>query len=439
MMKTWTRRLLPLLLCAGASLAALDRIAVAEIETKGKLDAASVAGLAERIEAKLGGGYEVISRSALKAMLKEAAFQQESGLVADREQLARLAEVHGVKYLLATTIARIGSKLSMTVMVVDCTTGRLDPDRRIAIEADNLEKLFRQLDGALDRIGLLHLPPTAAGLKQLAVLPVQAAPGIGREDGSAFGAKLNEFLLKSGSFELLNRDALNLVAMESALVDAEQAAPGQYVKVGQIAVGDWLIAVKLKRLEVNRLSSGTAIAGVSTREVATLEAELRIIDVKTGALVAIENVTCRRKTTDIPANVRRDWTAADYRNDLMEQAAEQAGRKLLERLDPVLVAAIEGKQLYLTRGEGAGVRPGQTYEIYTPGKTVLHPKTKKPLGTAEKRVGVARIDSVAANMSIASLQDGAAEAAVGARCRLLADAPAVSEPASPPAYPMATP
>ena len=171
MMKTWTRRLLPLLLCAGASLAALDRIAVAEIETKGKLDAASVAGLAERIEAKLGGGYEVISRSALKAMLKEAAFQQESGLVADREQLARLAEVHGVKYLLATTIARIGSKLSMTVMVVDCTTGRLDPDRRIAIEADNLEKLFRQLDGALDRIGLLHLPPTEAGLKQLAVLP----------------------------------------------------------------------------------------------------------------------------------------------------------------------------------------------------------------------------------------------------------------------------
>ena len=305
MMKTWTRRLLPLLLCAGASLAALDRIAVAEIETKGKLDAASVAGLAERIEAKLGGGYEVISRSALKAMLKEAAFQQESGLVADREQLARLAEVHGVKYLLATTIARIGSKLSMTVMVVDCTTGRLDPDRRIAIEADNLEKLFRQLDGALDRIGLLHLPPTEAGLKQLAVLPVQAAPGIGREDGSAFGAKLNEFLLKSGSFELLNRDALNLVAMESALVDAEQAAPGQYVKVGQIAVGDWLIAVKLKRLEVNRLSSGTAIAGVSTREVATLEAELRIIDVKTGALVAIENVTCRRKTTDIPASIRR--------------------------------------------------------------------------------------------------------------------------------------
>ena len=138
MMKTWTRRLLPLLLCAGASLAALDRIAVAEIETKGKLDAASVAGLAERIEAKLGGGYEVISRSALKAMLKEAAFQQESGLVADREQLARLAEVHGVKYLLATTIARIGSKLSMTVMVVDCTTGRLDLDRRRPPEADTL-------------------------------------------------------------------------------------------------------------------------------------------------------------------------------------------------------------------------------------------------------------------------------------------------------------
>lgn len=440
MMKTWVRwQLLLPLLCAGVSLMAIDRIAVAEIATKGGLDAAAASGLAEQLEAKLDGGYEVITRSALKAMLKEVSFQQESGLVAEREQLARLSEVHGVKYLLATTIANIGSKLSMTIMVVDCSTGRLDPDRRIAIQADNLEKLFRQIDGALARIGLLHLPPADAGLKRLAVLPVQTAPGINQDMGSAFGAKLDEFLLKSGSFELLTRDALDLVAAESALADAEQAAPGQQVKVAQIAVGDWLIAVKLRRLEVNRISSGTAIAGVSSHIAAALDAELRIIDVKSGALIAVENVICRRNASDIPPSVRRDWNAADYCDDLMTQAAEQAGRKLLERLDPVLVAAIEGGKLYLTRGEGAGVRPGQTYEIYTPGKTVIHPKTKKPLGTAETRIGVARIDSVSANMSVASLQDGAAEATIGARCRFLEDTAAVEDSTAPPAYPMATP
>lgn len=414
--------LLPtLLLCPCASSAPPERIAVAEISAKGGFDAASASGLAERIEAKLGGSFEVITRSALKSMMAEAAFQQESGLVADGERIAKLASVHGVKYLLATTIAKIGSKLSMTVMVVDCTTGRIDPDRRVALEADDVDGILSQLDGALARIGLLHRE-SSSGLKRLALMPATAAQGVKSEAADALGERLDEFLLKSGSFELVERER-----------------GGRNSPAKPDSSCDWYVEVKLQHLDENMLASGTAIAGVSVRRAATLGLELRIVDARTGTLVAVENVTCRRGLSDIPADVRRDWTVSDYRDDLMEHAAEQAGRRLLERLDPVLVAAVDGRQLYLTRGEGSGVRPGQIYEIFLPGRTLIHPKTKQTIGTMERRLGTARIDSTAANMSIATLQENAQEAVIGARCRLLSDAPAEAGTAAAPAYPAATP
>ena len=426
------------LFCAASTFAA-DRIAVAEIMTRGNIDAAGLAGLADQIEAKLGGNYEVISRTALQAMLKEVAFQTESGLADSAGQLAELGRVHGVKYLLVTSVARIGSRMGMTLMVVDCSTGKVDPKRHVSLDAPDLDGLIRQLDRALDKIGLLARPAETDTRKQLALFPVQVATGIAADAGNSFGTKLSEFLLKSGSFELLSREALKAVAAESALADAALAAPGQQIKTGALAVGDWLILPKLTRMELQNLSSGTAIAGTSTRTVATLEAELRIIEVKSGTVVAVEQITCRRRSNEIPAETRRDWTAADYRNDLLSLAAETAARKLLERRDPVLVAAVEGNTLYLTRGEGAGMRAGQIYEIYQPGKPVVHPKTGRVLGSTEKRLGEARIESVTNEMSTASWQGKGELPAVGARCRLKADPGTAPAPAAPPAYPMATP
>ena len=191
------------LFCAASTFAA-DRIAVAEIMTRGNIDAAGLAGLADQIEAKLGGNYEVISRTALQAMLKEVAFQTESGLADSAGQLAELGRVHGVKYLLVTSVARIGSRMGMTLMVVDCSTGKVDPKRHVSLDAPDLDGLIRQLYRALDKIGLLARPAETDTRKQLALFPVQVATGIAADAGNSFGTKLSEFLLKSGSFELLS-------------------------------------------------------------------------------------------------------------------------------------------------------------------------------------------------------------------------------------------
>ena len=61
------------------------------------------------------------------------------------------------------------------------------------------------------------------------------------------------------------------------------------------------------------------------------------------------------------------------------------------------------------------------------------------LGSAEKRLGDARIESVTADMSTASWQGKGELPAVGARCRLKADSRTATPQAAKPAYPKATP
>ena len=68
-----------------------ERIAVAEPRAVGGIPAEGLQGISEYIESKLGGNYEIFSRTALQAILKETAFTN-SGMVIEesvRQQLAQ--------------------------------------------------------------------------------------------------------------------------------------------------------------------------------------------------------------------------------------------------------------------------------------------------------------------------------------------------------------
>ncbi len=421
--------LLAAALFCGLNLTALDRIAVAEPEASGVLSVETIAGITGILESKLAGGYEVVTRGALAPLMRERELQLNSGMAT--ETLAQAGSVCGVRYLLVYTVSRINQQLVMSIMVVDCTTGVIDPDRRISFEGTGLEQLLMRLDNALDKIGLLYLPEDY-GVKKLAFLPVSAPE---KSLGKLYGDRLAEYLLKSGVFEVLNRDSLEAIESESAMVSHSLADFGQYAKIGQLSVADYLVEIAVTRWEHTVKESGAAaIAGTSAREFMTLEAQVRIFEVKTGKLIATESVTVRMRPQDIPSSVRRDWVEADFRNAMVERSIDALGALLLERLDPLLVALVDGDTVYLTRGAGAGVEAGQVYQIYNPGKPVVHPRTKQVLGVAEALVGEIQVVSSVPNMSTGRILLGLGAITDGAVCRLK---PAEVPAPAPAAYPAA--
>lgn len=439
-MKQW---LLTICTLIALTVGAVEKIAVAELQVRG-VEPAPFAAIPERLEERMGGKeIEVYTRTALTSLLKEIAFQQDSGLVADNRQLARLAEMHGVAKLLVPTIARTGSKYTLTLLLLDCSTGRIDSDRRASVEAPTPDALLHKLDGALAQMGLLRTvgggeSTTGDKRKTVAFFPVRVKSG-SPEVGNQFGDMLQSFLLKSGSFSLLDRQNLQKLAAEYALGDTELADSASFAKLGKLQAGDFMIVTVIDRLEHRRLSSGTAIAGTSYRDLATVGIQLRLINSATGELIAVESLTVTQKSTDIPAAVRRDWTPQDYLNSLLEKAAVEAGNRIVDRLDPILIASVDGDTLYLTRGEGAGVKPGDVFEIFAPGKAIVHPRTKRILGSAGRLVGELKVSSVQPDFATAHRISGRDTIGEGAVCRRKSISAVENAAPTAPAYPMATP
>jgi len=435
--------MLPAELTAAPKNAAKERIAVAEPRAASGVSEADINGISEYLESKLGGNYTLFSRTALKALLKEYAFNN-SGMVLDDAARGQLAQ-KSVDCLLVYSVSKLGARLSLTMMVVDASTGEVRKGQRASVTALSLNELIGRLDSALDQMGLLA-GAEAPAVKKLAVLPVGTASGVSRAIAENLHGKLSSYLLKSGTFELLTREDLDRIAKESALVDGALTASGQFSKIGQLQLADYLAQVKIERYDHYEVSSGTSLAGAAAPSGRlTIQMSVRIVDVKTGKLIAVENVRDSMRSTEIPAASRRDWLAADYDNAFLERASAKLGNRLLERLDPVLVAAVEGNTVYLTRGSGAGVCKGQYYYVFNPGRQIVHPKTKRVLGTTETRAGAIQVTQVAPDLSIAVLVGKPAEPIrEGALCRSAEASSAGTEygvpeaaPAPPPAYPMA--
>lgn len=435
--------MIPAELAAAPKNAAKERIAVAEPRAISGVSEADINGISEYLESKLGGNYTLFSRTALKALLKEYAFNN-SGMVLDDAARGQLAQ-KSVDCLLVYSISKLGSRLSLTMMVVDASTGEVRKGQRASVTALSLNELIGRLDSALDQMGLLA-GTEAPAVKKLAILPVSTASGVSRTIAENLHGKLSGYLLKSGTFELLTREDLDRIAKESALADGALTASGQFSKIGQLQLADYLAQVKIERYDHYEVSTGTSLAGAAAPSGRlTIQMSVRIVEVKTGKVIAVENVRDSMRSTEIPAASRRDWLAADYDNAFLERASAKLGNCLLERLDPVLVAAVEGNTVYLTRGSGAGIYKGQYYYVFNPGRQIVHPRTKRVLGTTETRAGAIQVTQVAPDLSIAVLVGKQTEPIrEGALCRS-AEASAngteygvpEAAPAPPPAYPMA--
>ena len=435
---------IPAELSAAPKNAAKERIAVAEPRAVSGVSEADINGISEYLESKLGGNYDLFSRTALKAMLKEYAFNN-SGMVLDESTRGQLAQ-KSVDCLLVYSISKLGSRLSLTMMVVDAATGEVRKGQRASVTARSLDELIGRLDSALDQMGLLAGAGEPSAVKKLAILPVGAKSGVSRTIPESLHSKLSSYLLKSGAFELVSREDLAAIAKESSMADGALSASGQFSKIGQLQLADYLAQVKIERYDHYEVSTGTALAGAATPSGRlTIQMTVRIVDVKTGKVIAVENVRDSMRTTEIPAASRRDWLAADYDNAFLERASAKLGNFLLDRIDPVMVAAVDGNNVYLTRGSGAGIYKGQYYYVFNPGRQIVHPKTKRVLGTTETRAGAIQVTQVAPDMSIAVPVGKQAEPIrEGALCRSAEATSAGTEygiepeaPAPPPAYPMA--
>jgi len=296
-----------------------ERIAVLDVVTKGGVTKTEVEGLPDIIEVYLGDKYEVVTRNNLAHMLTEQGFQESSGMVDSSETRARLGSVLGVDNILVPTVSRMGNKTSLTMALINSTTGVvISSSSRLSVR--DFDELSYQLPAELRKMGIgkpLELNMTVGVAKPTVTEGVQ--PQYWELFSDDFVSRMQDTLIANG-VDVVERIDEAGINKETGFDNHEEAG--------------YRIVTTISRLEYVQGETTEGISGtVPGREVFYLQGKVTIQRVRDKKIVATIPFEGRMARTDIDVNTRRDWQPRDFFNYLTRATLNSIAPKLIQALE----------------------------------------------------------------------------------------------------------
>jgi len=316
------------LVMLAASVMAADRLAIAEPIAKGGVKAQDIEAVWGMLEASVDGGYELISRAALKSIMTEIGLTTSSDLMnLNSVQKAKLGEIKTVKYLLVPTVAALGSRLNLSMVVLDASTGEIDPDRRANETIDNLDEMADKLKDILNEMGLGREVRKRGKSAILApIVKVSEAPSYLAED---FNVRLEEALLDAG-IRLQNLQSVAKILAKNNIGNLYEVEPAMFVRIGELLRVDNMVQATISRFSFTVKEEYIQVTRTTVvRCIGNLEGNIRIISAQTGEIVA--SFPFHQKINYDDIDYTEDWDNEDY------------GKYLIERQLPIISQKVIGK------------------------------------------------------------------------------------------------
>ena len=319
--------LLGMCLCLAA--AAADHLAVAEPVNKGGMDAKSIEAIWSMLEASVDGGYTLISRSALKSLMTEIGLTTSSDLVnLNSSQKARLGEIKTVKYLLVPTVSKFGSRINLSLMMVNASTGEIDPEKKASETFNSLDELSDKLKDTLAEIGL----GTAAKKRGVSALLVpiisarMAPPYLAEE----FNVLLEATLLNNGA-KLQSLKSVGRILQKNGIEPLAEVEPAMFRRIGELLRVDYLIRASITRFSI--ISQKVYIAATrryAVSRIGNIEGNIRIISAQTGLVAG--SIPFRLHVNFDEVDGTEDWTPRDYNKYLVDRVMPVVAGEVLKTI-----------------------------------------------------------------------------------------------------------
>ncbi len=307
-----------------------DKLAVVEPVAKGGMKPQEIEALWSMLETSVDGGYELISRSAIKSMMTEIGFTTSSDLVnLNSTQKAKLGQIKTVKYIFLPTVSKFGSRLNVSFMVLDVSTGEIDPDRKTSETVNSLDELADKLPDILNEMGLGR----AAKKRGISAI---LSPAIRVKDAPAylpenFNVALENYLIDN-NIRLQNLQSVARILKKNNIANLYEAEPAMFMRIGKLLRVDNLVQASINRYSVLmkkeyiKASNRTQISCIGN-----IEGNIRIISAQTGQVVASFPFRKRVNFDDIDEDTD-DWTSRDYGQYLIDQALPAVCKKVTQKL-----------------------------------------------------------------------------------------------------------
>ncbi len=258
--------------------------------------------------------------------------------------------------------------------------------------------------------------------------------------GKGISDLLVKYLVKDGSYSVIERKAMDKILAEQNFSNSDRANPVSAAKLGKLLGVDAIIVGSVTQFGNDTKKTGVGGAGgglggfglggfkhSNTKAIVALDA--RIVDIDTGEILAVAEGKgeSQRSSTSLLGGGGNwhgfgagaaDFGSSDFQNTIIGEAVKAAVEKmsteviagkdkLVARTVVVegLVAAVDGGQVILNVGGKAGVKVGDELTVERVSKEIKDPATGKVLRRLSTQLGIVKVtdvDDVSAVCSVVS-------------------------------------
>ncbi len=214
----------------------------------------------------------------------------------------------------------------------------------------------------------------------------------------AMDGQLIDRMNNTRKFQVVSRSDLPAILREQDLVESGLIeAGGDAAESFRVSgVRYLLVPVVDDFQDVVETAEFEAIGQRAQRRIVRFSMVARIYDSTTGRLLESANFQIsNRDVAGQAGNIGRDGDLSDaLLVAITRRMADKVALRVVDVTHPATVVAKTGRQVTINRGDGAGMEPGQVWEVFAVGEELVDPGTGMSLGREEVPVGDVRINRV---------------------------------------------
>src|SRR5574344_1659603 len=199
---------------------------------------------------------------------------------------------------------------------------------------------------------------------------------------------LSAKLTNSGKFILLERNDIDKVYKEAAIYNL------QALKIG----ADYLIVGSVSEFGRKSLSD-TGVFSRSQTQVAYAKVNIRLIEVKTGQVIFAQEGSGEAKSESgksfgVGSHVGYDSTLNDKAiSAAISSVVDSVMENLLSKPWRSYILSKQSNNLIIAGGQKQGLRVGDSFSVYTYGKTITNPQTGIPIELPGSKIATIKVIS----------------------------------------------
>ena len=224
---------------------------------------------------------------------------------------------------------------------------------------------------------------------------------------------LEEALVNSGRFEVIAGTQRDNLLAEQGFANSDVVDPNNSVKVGRMLAAKYVVSGTCQSVTTEKKGTGGLGSvggrfglGGGNQELSskvTAKVQIQLTDLETGTIVLARTYDEKGGESTLGTKSSDNAQESAYR-DIIARVSQRFVAELGASVPiAALVAAIDGGQVILTAGSGAGVKEGMRFEVYAEGDPVKNPATGEIISIKKTKYAILRVVRVEEKASWAEI------------------------------------